>query len=95
MCLYLKKTCPKVNRYYTYQFQASEGHVAHLLIQDKYRVYSGIGRSDRATVHKEDDLSVDRFVQILSEVYGIEGVDKSKLDLERFKKSKGKDIAWR
>ena len=67
--------------------QASDGNVAHLLIQDKYRVYSGIGRSDRITVTKEDSLTQERFRQILNEVYNIKYVDETNLDLDRYRMS--------
>ena len=75
--------------------QASDGNVAHLLIQDKYRVYSGIGRSDRITVTKEDSLTQERFRQILNEVYNIKYVDETNLDLDRYKKGKNEEILLR
>ena len=75
--------------------QASDGNVAHLLIQDKYRVYSSIGRSDRVTVTKEDSLTQERFGQILNDVYGIKKVDQTKLGLDRYKKGKDEGISWR
>ena len=60
--------------------RANGGREVHLLIQRKYRHYGNAGSAkERFVVASEDDLDQEEMGRILEEVFGIKGVDLSRI----------------
>ena len=64
--------------------QANGGRDTHMLIQNKYRHYGDVGYSSRRTIDAEDDISTERFRDILRDVFHVDRPGLVKTSLEEW-----------